>query len=83
MKKRNRLPAYDVRLLKVYLLPFIENIRTQTEFNICCVNFDSLQNGKKIRKKKGTLDTKSGIYCQKLGKQHRGKRLRAFSKGFH
>ena len=46
-EKSNRLLVYDVRLLEVYPLPFIENIRTQAEFFIYCVTFDSLQNDKK------------------------------------
>ena len=65
MNKGNRLPNYDIRLLKVYLLPFIENFRPETEFFICCVNIDSLENSKKIRQKKKVRLIQKGAYTVK------------------
>ncbi len=43
---------YHDRFLAVYLLPFFEIKSAQAEFVICYVTFNSLQNGKKILKKK-------------------------------
>jgi hypothetical protein len=43
---------YHDRFLAVYLLPCFEIKRPQTEFVIFDVTFNSLQNGKKILKKK-------------------------------
>ena len=47
-----KVPFYKVRFFGVYLLPFCEITRPQAEFLICYVTFNSLQNGKKILKKK-------------------------------
>ncbi len=42
----------DSQFFVVYLLSFFEIKRDQPDFVICYVTFDSLQNGKKILKKK-------------------------------
>ena len=46
------LPIYNIRFWAVYLLAFFQMKRFHAEFFICYVTFNSLQNGKKIFKKK-------------------------------
>jgi hypothetical protein len=59
--KSLKVSFYDVRLLVVYLFPFFEIIRSQTEFLIYCVTFYSLQIGKKNIKKKVSNDDQNGL----------------------
>ena len=59
--KRPQFTSLHVRFLTVYLLPFFEIEKPHAEFLICYVTFDSLQNCKKISKKKVGVRGKTGL----------------------
>ena len=60
--KGHNLRVHNGRFLSVYLLPSFEIKRDQTEFWICYVTFNALQNGKKYWRKKGTFEVKWGSH---------------------